>query len=368
MDLYSDEETGVITHEHPAFDGFDTAQVDDMIKNVGGNDADAALRLQAVIKLLESAKTSVKIIESSQSSITKRTPISKQASAITLEPITSNHQVFQGHSQEVVSLVLESIDKFDQNNDGKLTMEEVVIGMILVATSALQGKRTKRKLLWGIVGLSVTSIVAIFVAAFVSKDTAVSNGVLTAKGGTQPLETSVHSTHIHMGEPAGTLPVNTEEEEPVKTMILGCLTPEEVTALKFGSLAIPATLTTESGEVHGLQVHDWKEGNDGDINILDTSSNRYLIKSNDSSCSSVVKHGRRLTGGGLSFNLSVDQWAQIFNCGDINQECCNVWGELTCPLIEGNCSFGTCVACGGNGEPCCDSGTECFGRGTCISG
>ena len=112
-------------------------------------------------------------------------------------------------------------------------MEEVVIGMILVATSALQGKRTKRKLLWGIVGLSVTSIVAIFVgkdvlsdgiiahflilhlkhsqtcvAAFVSKDTAVSNGVLTAKGGTQPLETSVHSTHIHMGEPAGTLPVH----------------------------------------------------------------------------------------------------------------------------------------------------------------
>lgn len=42
-------------------------------------------------------------------------------------------------------------------------MEEVVIGMILVATSALQGKRTKRRLLWGIVGLSVTSIVAIFV-------------------------------------------------------------------------------------------------------------------------------------------------------------------------------------------------------------
>ena len=63
MDLYSDEEAGVITHDHPAFDGFDTTQVDAMIKKVGGNDADAALRLQAVVKLLESAKTSVKVIE-----------------------------------------------------------------------------------------------------------------------------------------------------------------------------------------------------------------------------------------------------------------------------------------------------------------
>ena len=63
MDLYCDEETGVITHDHPAFNGFDTTQVDAMIEKVGGNDADAALRLQAVIKLLESAKTSVKVIE-----------------------------------------------------------------------------------------------------------------------------------------------------------------------------------------------------------------------------------------------------------------------------------------------------------------
>jgi hypothetical protein len=63
MDLYSDEEAGVITHDHPAFDGFDTTQVDAMIEKVGGNDADAALRLQAVVKLLESAKTSVKVIE-----------------------------------------------------------------------------------------------------------------------------------------------------------------------------------------------------------------------------------------------------------------------------------------------------------------
>ena len=84
--------------------------------------------------------------------------------------------------------------------------------------------------------------------------------MLTAKGGTQPLETSVHSTHVHLGEPAGTLPISNEEGEPA-TMILGCLTPEEANALKFGSLAIPATLTTESGEVHALQVHDWKEGN-----------------------------------------------------------------------------------------------------------
>jgi hypothetical protein len=203
--------------------------------------------------------------------------------------------------------------------------------------------------------------------------------VLTAKGSTQPLETSVHSTHIHLGEPAGVLPISTEEGEPVKTMILGCLTPEEVTALKFGSLAIPATLTTESGEVHALQVHDWKESDGGDINILDTSSNRYLIKSNDSSCSSVVKHGRRLTGGGFSFNLSVEQWAQIFQCGDNNQKCCNVSGEMTCPL-GGSCrdmyTWSTCVPveeCGGDGQPCCDCpsppcdpGTECFVGGTCA--
>ena len=35
------------------------AQVDEMIEKVGGNDADANLRLQAVIKLLESRKVSV---------------------------------------------------------------------------------------------------------------------------------------------------------------------------------------------------------------------------------------------------------------------------------------------------------------------
>ena len=43
----------IITHDHPSFVGFETAEVDDMIEKVGGNDANAALRLHAVIKLLE---------------------------------------------------------------------------------------------------------------------------------------------------------------------------------------------------------------------------------------------------------------------------------------------------------------------------
>lgn len=66
MDLSEyDEEKGTtndeITRCHPAFDCFAIAQVDEMIEKVGGNDADANLRLQAVIKLLESRKMSVDV-------------------------------------------------------------------------------------------------------------------------------------------------------------------------------------------------------------------------------------------------------------------------------------------------------------------
>ena len=145
--------------------------------------------------------------------------------------------------------------------------------------------------------ISFSTLNIICLAAFASKDTAVSNGILTAKGGIQPLETAVHSTHIHLAEPAGALVSTTEDG--VTNKILGCITLKDVGALKFGSLAVPGTLRTESGDIHALQVHDWEEREDGVINIIDPSGTPYVIKS-DPSCSSVIKHGRRL------YNYNVD--------------------------------------------------------------
>lgn len=297
------------------------------------------------------------------------THISRQASTIGFASITSDHLLFKTSPPNVVSLVLETIGKFDTNDDGRLSIEEVVVGMIMMANAALESAKTKNRLLWSILGLSVSTIALVFVgkswrekeyllslllanlteilivAAFASKDLAVSDGTLTAKGSIQPLETAVHNTHIHLGKPVGDTE-NEGESLAVSSMdtklnldVLGCMTPDDVEALKLGSFAVPATLKTENGEIHALQVHDWKENDNGVITIIDTSSIPYVIKS-DPACSSVIKHGRHLQENGgfsLSWSDNVD-WECVFSVNDKGVEggaCCN----------DGSCPGGDSLLC-----------------------
>jgi len=129
--------------------------------------------------------------------------------------------------------------------------------------------------------------------------------MFTAKGSALPLETAVHSTQIHLGQPAGlVLPTDEESDATApqgnKMKILGCLTPEDIEAMKLGSLSSPATLTTESGGIHTLQTHDWEEDEVGSIKITDTSGVHFEIKK-DPSCSTQIKHGRRLRQSRYSF-------------------------------------------------------------------
>jgi len=188
-------------------------------------------------------------------------------------------------------------------------MNELLEGMIMVAVAALASKRTKQWLSGLIVGLLLISIGSIFTAVFLSKDTSVSNGMFTAKGSSLPLEMGVHSTRIHLGEPAGHVPFlditpalsPTEDEDTTapqgttkdKFKKFGCLSPEDIEAMKSGSLSSPITLTTEKGGLHTLQTHDWEEDGNDSIKITDTSGIHYEIKP-DPSCSTQIKHGRRL--------------------------------------------------------------------------
>ena len=180
----------------------------------------------------------------------------------------------------------------------------------------------------------------LIVAAFASKDLAVSDGTLTAKGSIQPLETAVHNPQIHLSKPVG----DTENEgESLDTKlnldVLGCMTPDDVEALKLGSFAVPASLRTENGDIHALQVHDWKENDNGVITILDTSSIPYVIKS-DPACASVIKHGRHLqenSGFSLSWSDNVD-WECVYSVNGKGVEggaCCN----------DGSCPGGNSLLC-----------------------
>lgn len=94
---------------------------------------------------------------------TSRAPISRHASTIGFASITSDHPLFKTCPQNVVSLVMDTIGKFDKNDDGRLTIEEVVVGMITMANAALESGKTKKKLLWGIMGLSASTIALVFV-------------------------------------------------------------------------------------------------------------------------------------------------------------------------------------------------------------
>jgi hypothetical protein len=148
--------------------------------------------------------------------------------------------------------------------------------------------------------------------------------MFTAKGSLLPLEMGVHSTRIHLGEPAGLVPIPilditpalspTEDKDTTapqgttkdKFKKLGCLSPEDIEAMKFGSLSSPVTLSTErGGGFHTMQTHDWEEDDNDSIKITDTSGIHYEIKP-DPSCSTQIKHGRRLQIGSTKGMMIVE--------------------------------------------------------------
>ena len=145
----------------------------------------------------------------------------------------------------------------------------------------------------GIVVLLCASLFAVSIAvAELTKDTAVSSkGVMTAKGTEIPVETGVHNTIFHLGQPVGEDKLG-DVIAPQDTKKFGCITPAEAQELKEKALVVPATLETEEGSLHTLQIHDWEQEGDT-IKITDPSGVHYEIKP-EPSCSSQIKRGRRL--------------------------------------------------------------------------
>ena len=90
--------------------------------------------------------------------------MSKQASTITLnEGVNRHHLAFKNCSSDVISLVLQTLhDKMDRNKDGKITMNELLQGMVGVAVAALASKRNTRWLSGLIVALLLISIGSVF--------------------------------------------------------------------------------------------------------------------------------------------------------------------------------------------------------------
>ena len=90
--------------------------------------------------------------------------MSKQASTITLsEDVNGSHPAFKNCGSNVISLVLNTLhDKMDRNKDGKITMNELLQGMVCVAVAALASKRNTRLLSGLIVVLLLISIGSVF--------------------------------------------------------------------------------------------------------------------------------------------------------------------------------------------------------------
>ena len=90
--------------------------------------------------------------------------MSKQASTITLnEDVNRHHPAFNNCASDVISLVLQTLhDKMDRNKDGKITMDELLQGMVGVAVAALASKRNTRWLSGLIVALLLISIGSVF--------------------------------------------------------------------------------------------------------------------------------------------------------------------------------------------------------------
>lgn len=302
----TDVEEGVVSHigitrAHAAFKGYSPAMVDNLFEKSGGDNA----FLQAAVKLLQEGKVSDR-------EMTKPNPavLAKQASTIGFAGITSDHTGFKGVPRNVVKLVLDRFNEFDKDDDGRLSMDEVVVGMIKLVTATLASVKTKKKMSWAILALGLTNIVLVFLASFMAKDTSVFNGVLTAKNSNQALKTAVDNTVLHLGHPVEAFEPSTEEastQGTVKKNFLGCIDVEDVDTLKMNSRAVPVTLLSEDGSVLNLQTHDWVVNANDNMDVVDTSGVSYTINMNDPACAGeVVKNGRRqlfgrrVRGGSIS--------------------------------------------------------------------
>jgi len=89
--------------------------------------------------------------------------MSKQASTITLkEDVNGSHPAFKNCTSKVISLVLNILSSLDRNKDGKITMDELLQGMVAVAVAALNSQRNTRLLSGLTVALLVISIGSVF--------------------------------------------------------------------------------------------------------------------------------------------------------------------------------------------------------------
>ena len=151
------------------------------------------------------------------------------------------HKAFAGVPKAEAKVLVGILHELDKDGNGLLSLYELIAGCFLFTNRIENLQKTKKKLSWTSIGLGLLSIVCIFVAVWLSKDTSVSNGMLTVKGTDTPVETAVHHTVLHLGQPAGedialvdnaTAPQGNEK-------VLGCMTRAEVVSLRENSVTMP---------------------------------------------------------------------------------------------------------------------------------
>ena len=223
------------------------------------------------------------------------------------------HKAFAGVPKADSKVLVSTLHELDKDGNGLLSLYELIAGCFLFTNRIENLQKTKKKLSWTSIGLGLLSIVCIFVAVWLSKDTSVSNGMLTVKGTDTPVETAVHHTVLHLGQPAGedialvddaTAPQGTTAKANPNEKVLGCMTRAEVVSLRENSVAIPAAIESEDGSLHTVRTRDWEEDDMGKIKITDASGVHYEIKP-DPSCSTQIKHGRRLVDSNSGDSLSL---------------------------------------------------------------
>ena len=252
---------------------------------------------------------------------------------------------FAGVPKAEANVLVGILHELDKDGNGLLSLYELIAGCFLFTNRIENLQKTKKKLSWTSIGLGLLSIVCIFVAVWLSKDTSVSNGMLTVKGTDTPVETAVHHTVLHLGQPAGedialvedaTAPQGTTTKANPHEKVLGCMTRAEVVSLRENSVAIPAAIESEDGSLHTVFTRDWEEDDMGKIKITDASGVHYEIKP-DPSCSTQIKHGRRLATLDiehftLTSGIGVDCYRATVEGTDFSD---NIMGGAEDDLIDG---------------------------------
>jgi hypothetical protein len=251
---------------------------------------------------------------------------------------SSSHHL---HSKDLVSGCVKDIDR---DTDGRIDRYEIVDFAInlTVQVQDLQKKNQsfknlvknyKRGLAFAlfVVVLLCASLFAISIAvAEMTKDVAVSGKGLMTRAGTDNLvKTGVSGLELVALAPANDQPVHQDGSK-----FLGCLFQDQADLLSTDSFFTGTVIDSPDGSKHVIQVHDYESNSDGGAVIVDTSGQKYLIKTNDKSCSTVMtRDGRRLQSpddGVVSLQMNVtlepedvdepveDGW-QIVNPEDINE-------------------------------------------------